>query len=153
MAARRIRDVQNSCHRNVPAIRKRMTFNYAYLNPEELIDLDLKAGDMIEITSDAGTIVAAVEPDPTLRRAVVSITHGWGGLPEDTIYERDGSNTGILISTDRDFDPINAMPRMSAVPVNITPVRSEEHTSELQSLMRISYAGFCLKQKKQPHNS
>src|SRR3546814_2821642 len=29
--------------------------------------------------------------------------------------------------------------------------RSEEHTSELQSLMRISYAVFCL-QKKKPHN-
>src|SRR3546814_9744089 len=28
------------------------------------------------------------------------------------------------------------------------PRRSEEHTSELQSLMRISYAVFCLKQKK-----
>src|SRR3546814_8590289 len=28
--------------------------------------------------------------------------------------------------------------------------RSEEHTSELQSLMRISYAVFCLKKKKQP---
>src|SRR3546814_10515482 len=28
-------------------------------------------------------------------------------------------------------------------------LRSEEHTSELQSLMRISYAVFCLKQKKQ----
>src|SRR3546814_4015377 len=28
------------------------------------------------------------------------------------------------------------------------PVRSEEHTSELQSLMRISYAVFCLKKKK-----
>src|SRR3546814_10455052 len=28
-----------------------------------------------------------------------------------------------------------------------TPKRSEEHTSELQSLMRISYAVFCLKQK------
>src|SRR3546814_5492394 len=27
-------------------------------------------------------------------------------------------------------------------------IRSEEHTSELQSLMRISYAGFCLKKKK-----
>src|SRR3546814_8758415 len=27
--------------------------------------------------------------------------------------------------------------------------RSEEHTSELQSLMRISYAGFCLKKKTQ----
>src|SRR3546814_5457502 len=33
-------------------------------------------------------------------------------------------------------------------------LRSEEHTSELQSLMRISYAVFCLKKKKklpQPH--
>src|SRR3546814_1838977 len=35
-------------------------------------------------------------------------------------------------------------------------VRSEEHTSELQSLMRISYAVFCLKKKKkrkQKHNT
>src|SRR3546814_3556283 len=31
-------------------------------------------------------------------------------------------------------------------------VRSEEHTSELQSLMRISYAVFCLKKKKKKHN-
>src|SRR3546814_10805253 len=31
--------------------------------------------------------------------------------------------------------------------------RSEEHTSELQSLMRISYAVFCLKKKKHTHNS
>src|SRR3546814_9788574 len=31
-------------------------------------------------------------------------------------------------------------------------VRSEEHTSELQSLMRISYAVFCLKKKNQLHN-
>src|SRR3546814_10551471 len=30
----------------------------------------------------------------------------------------------------------------------IATVRSEEHTSELQSLMRISYAVFCLKKKK-----
>src|SRR3546814_1837576 len=30
--------------------------------------------------------------------------------------------------------------------------RSEEHTSELQSLMRISYAVFCLQKKKQQHN-
>src|SRR3546814_3694701 len=31
---------------------------------------------------------------------------------------------------------------------NAPPRRSEEHTSELQSLMRISYAVFCLKKKK-----
>src|SRR3546814_7084122 len=32
-------------------------------------------------------------------------------------------------------------------------IRSEEHTSELQSLMRISYAVFCLKKKKQQNNT
>src|SRR3546814_10908664 len=31
--------------------------------------------------------------------------------------------------------------------------RSEEHTSELQSLMRISYAVFCLKKKKNTHHT
>src|SRR3546814_10852713 len=30
----------------------------------------------------------------------------------------------------------------------VNPIRSEAHTSELQSLMRISYAVFCLKKKK-----
>src|SRR3546814_1024871 len=36
-----------------------------------------------------------------------------------------------------------------AAPVLIARCRSEEHTSELQSLMRISYAVFCLKKKTQ----
>src|SRR3546814_2853420 len=37
---------------------------------------------------------------------------------------------------------------VTALVTNIgTPCRSEEHTSELQSLMRISYAVFCLKKK------
>src|SRR3546814_2593026 len=35
--------------------------------------------------------------------------------------------------------------------ITICVNRSEEHTSELQSLMRISYAVFCLKKKKQQH--
>src|SRR3546814_2889692 len=37
------------------------------------------------------------------------------------------------------------------VPVKM-PLRSEEHTSELQSLMRISYAVFCLKKQQQLPN-
>src|SRR3546814_2201676 len=40
--------------------------------------------------------------------------------------------------------------RADAIPASSRPTvrRSEEHTSELQSLMRISYAVFCLKKKK-----
>src|SRR3546814_8482555 len=38
--------------------------------------------------------------------------------------------------------------RLAASKAPLRPKRSEEHTSELQSLMRISYAVFCLKKKK-----
>src|SRR3546814_3478079 len=38
--------------------------------------------------------------------------------------------------------------RAGLSPSHSTTTRSEEHTSELQSLMRISYAVFCLKKKK-----
>src|SRR3546814_2124165 len=42
----------------------------------------------------------------------------------------------------------SARQQISPVPIGHL-TRSEEHTSELQSLMRISYAVFCLKKKKQ----
>src|SRR3546814_7322679 len=38
-------------------------------------------------------------------------------------------------------------------PALTVDVRSEEHTSELQSLMRISYAVFCLKKKQKKNKS
>src|SRR3546814_20815506 len=49
---------------------------------------------------------------------------------------------------------LSSMSRSSRLMMKVTPdalttcTRSEEHTSELQSLMRISYAVFCLKKKK-----
>src|SRR3546814_1769863 len=43
--------------------------------------------------------------------------------------------------------------RRRGQPDQQTAGRSEEHTSELQSLMRISYAVFCLKKKKQTLNT
>src|SRR3546814_1947334 len=39
----------------------------------------------------------------------------------------------------------------AAVAIATVVLRSEEHTSELQSLMRISYAVYCLKKKKHTH--
>src|SRR3546814_10622912 len=49
-----------------------------------------------------------------------------------------------------DAGPIKAGSRASGLYSGTTglTLRSEEHTSELQSLMRISYAVFCLKNKK-----
>src|SRR3546814_3118439 len=42
---------------------------------------------------------------------------------------------------------LNAPPEMRGRAIGVYNMRSEEHTSELQSLMRISYAVFCLKKK------
>src|SRR3546814_9503242 len=68
------------------------------------------------------------------------------------------------VADDREARPIIGMRRLLVVhqphlrcPQRIGDARpfvgrSEEHTSELQSLMRISYAVFCLKKKKQIYN-
>src|SRR3546814_10090720 len=54
-------------------------------------------------------------------------------------FVEDAVNREVLRETVRDIQARNA---------DAAPERSEEHTSELQSLMRISYAVFCLKKKK-----
>src|SRR3546814_4591201 len=61
---------------------------------------------------------------------------------------------GGVIMTHGDDDGLRCPPRIAPHQIVIVPMlrdneedRSEEHTSELQSLMRISYAAFCLKKK------
>src|SRR3546814_1146802 len=56
------------------------------------------------------------------------------------------SGSGISPVPASYFDGYLDAPRFRRGQANLT--RSEEHTSELQSLMRISYAVFCLKNKK-----
>src|SRR3546814_9653928 len=51
-------------------------------------------------------------------------------------------------SDQRQLHPGSVVARRRSPAVRGGAVRSEEHTSELQSLMRISYAVFCLKKKK-----
>src|SRR3546814_4735797 len=56
----------------------------------------------------------------------------------------------ILRGDDAARDNLDIRPSIIAQQID---ERSEEHTSELQSLMRISYAVFCLKKKKQHKNT
>src|SRR3546814_2839649 len=50
------------------------------------------------------------------------------------------------------YDPFLTEDRAVELGVEKVDLRSDEHTSELQSLMRISYAVFCLKTKKKHTN-
>src|SRR3546814_9014089 len=89
-------------------------------------------------------------PYTTLFRSIRQLkTESAGGLPyrvmsrqNPDLAEQDDI-VGIIPSEIR-FQ-VAAAPELEVVFKNI--VRSEEHTSELQSLMRISYAVFCLKKK------
>src|SRR3546814_10471599 len=68
---------------------------------------------------------------PTLQAAVAETLEGQSGRAPQVI---------------RDLNDLRSFLTGSAISVPLE--RSEEHTSELQSLMRISYAVFCLKKKK-----
>src|SRR3546814_12105514 len=56
--------------------------------------------------------------------------------------------TTLFRSIPFSFPKFSCHSRESGNPDGLRHFRSEEHTSELQSLMRISYAVFCLKKKK-----
>src|SRR3546814_3570738 len=78
-----------------------------------------------------------------------------------TVLETAAKDVGVALSPDP-FPEENVFVRsdqyafiragVPAVYLSGGVVRSEEHTSELQSLMRISYAVFCLKKKKKYMN-
>src|SRR3546814_8992685 len=63
--------------------------------------------------------------------------------PADYVCALDGSHVAAA-----EVDLVSRLMFMQQAHKTYAGTRSEEHTSELQSLMRISYAVFCLKKKK-----
>jgi anaerobic selenocysteine-containing dehydrogenase len=123
-AVRRLRDALNSACKDLPSIRKRLPTNEAFMNPADMQDEGLQPGDIIRVSSDAGHVLVVAAADATLRRGVIAIAHGFGTLPDEEGDPRsDGAQTNRLICSTRDRETINAMPRMSGIPVNISPVR------------------------------
>src|SRR3546814_12315647 len=83
-------------------------------------------------------------PYTTLFRSVFDVTIACRNGSEIT-YDFTAFDTEQRAATLRRWD------RELSDPAIRFQVRSEEHTSELQSLMRISYAVFCLKKKTTKH--
>src|SRR3546814_8226801 len=73
----------------------------------------------------------------------------WGVTAGNASQITDGAAALLLVS-ERAAKRLGLRPRARFVGFDVIADRSEEHTSELQSLMRISYAVFCLKKKKKP---
>lgn len=118
---RRHNNFMNSAGRSIEKLSGGQGWNPACMHPDDLEELGLKEGDEVRVTSAHGSIPAIVEADTTLRRGLVAMAHAFGGLvDEDDRYREQGSNTGALLSTEVDYDPITGMPRMGNIPVAIT---------------------------------
>ena len=123
----------NTLGRQIPGLVEQ-PYNPCFIHPEDLASLGAQPDDLLAITSDHGSVVAPARPDPTLRRGVVSITHGYGGPPDEdpnTDPFRCGTNVERLLSLTADVQTITAMPLMSAVPVAVKKLVEavDEHAS------------------------
>jgi anaerobic selenocysteine-containing dehydrogenase len=122
LISRRMPNVYNSTGRDIPALTRGRTHNPAYLHPDDLAELGLGPGDLVEIATDHASILGIAEEAPDLRRGLVSMAHCFGDAPaQDARFREIGSNTGRLIDNEREFDPHTGIPRMSAILVMVRP--------------------------------
>src|SRR3546814_4164393 len=108
--------------------------------------------------SEAGDPEPKAEPDRTGEGAIDDREAARRAAEQDRLGERtvdrreEARNVGLLSHQTSAPPPKEKKERkkLEAAKAIESPktIRSEEHTSELQSLMRISYAVFCLKTKK-----
>src|SRR3546814_6436415 len=73
---------------------------------------------------------------------------GFSGIMAGVHLRNAGVSTFRHIDHAGDFGGVWYWNRYPGIQCDNDACRSEEHTSELQSLMRISYADFCLQKKK-----
>jgi anaerobic selenocysteine-containing dehydrogenase len=124
LVPRRMREVSNTMYRQLPTVRRRIPYNPAAMHPDDLTVLGLANGEPVDVVSEFGRIRAIVCADTTLKPGVVAMSHGWGELPDDDVpYERAGSSVSQLISSRDNLQPINAMPRQSAIPIRLEPIK------------------------------
>ena len=123
LVSRRMADVYNSSGRDIPALVRNHSYNPAFMNPGDMAALGLNPGDVVKISSDHASILGIVEEADDVKPGVISMAHSFGDAPE---YDKQvffiGSNTGRLTNVEKDYDPRTGMPRMSAIPVNLTRV-------------------------------
>ncbi len=126
LVSRRLKSVLNSLGPELPGLARKGTTNPAYLHPEDLAELGVDTGDLVEITSAAGRLVGVCEAAPDIKRGVVSMAHSWGdGSLRDDRVRDIGVPTSRLTSTTMGHDPITGMAVLSAIPVQVRAAAAE----------------------------
>jgi len=115
LTSRRVRDIFNTNGRQLDAVRRRNPVNPVFVNSADLARLGLAAGDGVTIRSEYGAIQAVAQADDTMRPGVAAMSHSWGGLPGP-----GEQSVNMLVDSRRHVEAVNAMPRMSAIPVRLS---------------------------------
>src|SRR3546814_1263014 len=97
-----------------------------------------------------GRIAVAQQPVARVASSQALEAAGTGGAGDQGQYLADHAGHARVLGLGHGHRHAAALGQVIAVK---RPQRSEEHTSELQSLMRISYAVFCLQTKKKPETT
>ncbi len=120
LVSRRLKHVLNSTGTELPALARKGTTNPAYMHPDDVAELDMVGGDLVEITSPSGRLIGVVEPAEDVKRGVISMAHSWGGTSLTDEKVRDiGTPTSRLVSVDAGHDPVTGMVVSSAIPVAV----------------------------------
>src|SRR3546814_4662855 len=90
----------------------------------------------------------AASPDEQVTRDVVLGRQAGERQPDVLVVVLDAANLDNHLRFALELIALGLPVVVALNMVDLAKRRSEEHTSELQSLMRISYAVFCLKKKK-----
>jgi anaerobic selenocysteine-containing dehydrogenase len=120
LVSRRLKHVLNSTGTELPGLARKGTTNSAYMHPDDVAELGLESGDVIEISSPQASLLGVVEAADDVKRGVISMAHSWGGrsLTDEKVREI-GSPTSRLVSTDVGSDPVTGMVVSSAIPVAV----------------------------------
>src|SRR3546814_3123490 len=102
---------------------------------------------MVDVGVQRRLVARDLETDKLVAWAVLRVLQQGPAAVEVALVEVDQAAGAQLEGRAAAGRPNGGLRRLE-----IGAARSEEHTSELQSLMRISYAVFCLKKKNTPYN-
>src|SRR3546814_8072408 len=95
---------------------------------------------LLNFDNGVGRILDIGKPEPAATVALADLFEGSDSLRIDIVHQSVGAPRGSI--------SLGSQRRQTSQARKTVGFRSDEHTSELQSLMRISYAVFCLKKKK-----
>lgn len=118
--------MHNSWYHNLPRLKRPgREVNTLDMHPDDARERGLAEGALARVTSADGEVSAPLRLDPSLRRGVVAMSHGWGhaDAPGMRVAQRHpGSNANALLpSGPGSFEPASNQAFMTGIPVRVRP--------------------------------